>query len=211
MQLLALHARLPASLAALSHALLLLHAAPPLHPPPNRPTAPRAPATLHPAPSLTPVSRIFDLSHNQLGGAFPTWLIANLPLLADSCHCSVGVSLDAERFACPSGAMVQLNRRAQEVLHRYEALQCMSAIGKRQQQVRQQAAGGGHCCASGASAGCARRPGGGRLAALARLPIRSRRHAAGPVLLGTLLSPPLLPRTDPHLAAGRPGCQPPPP
>eukprot|EP00775_Hariotina_reticulata_P007262 gene7262-7475_t len=82
---------------------------------------------------LTPVTRILDLSHNQLSGPFPSWLITNLPQLSDSCKCYIGVSLDADKFECPA-ELPPLNRRAQEVLHRFESLQCMSSAGPHRRQ-----------------------------------------------------------------------------
>jgi hypothetical protein len=69
----------------------------------------------------------------HLQGVFPSWIITNLPLLAASCKCSIGISLDAARFVCPA-AVPQASRKAQEVLHGFEYLQCVSeADGKRQQ------------------------------------------------------------------------------
>lgn len=84
----------------------------------------------------TPVHRIFDLSHNDLAGAFPVWLITSLPLLMSTCKCTVGISLDGDAFSCPA-VVARANRKAQEILHSFEYLQCVSstATGK-QQQVR---------------------------------------------------------------------------
>lgn len=84
---------------------------------------------------ITPVHRILDLSHNQLGGVFPTWLIAVLPLLKETCHCTAGISLDAATFTCPDD-MPQLVPIAQEMLKQFEALQCVSGEGSAAQQVR---------------------------------------------------------------------------
>ncbi|KAF8065663.1 RCH2 [Scenedesmus sp. PABB004] len=85
---------------------------------------------------VTPVHRILDLSHNPLTGAFPAWLIAVLPQLTASCRCSIGVSLD-QGLACPP-AVPALDRKAVEVLHGFEALQCTApaaGAGGRPQQV----------------------------------------------------------------------------
>jgi hypothetical protein len=70
-----------------------------------------------------------------LQGVFPSWIITNLPLLADSCKCSIGISLDASRLACPA-AVPQASRKAQEVLHGFEYLQCVSEADGKRQQVR---------------------------------------------------------------------------
>ncbi|KAF6261650.1 hypothetical protein COO60DRAFT_743957 [Scenedesmus sp. NREL 46B-D3] len=81
----------------------------------------------------TPVHRILDLSSNELQGVFPGWIITNLPRLAASCKCTIGISLDASRFVCPA-ALQQRSRKAQEVLRGLPHLQCVSeAHGQRQQ------------------------------------------------------------------------------
>ncbi|WIA31462.1 hypothetical protein OEZ86_002357 [Tetradesmus obliquus] len=82
----------------------------------------------------TPVHRILDLSNNELQGVFPAWIITNLPALASSCKCSIGISLDAPRFTCP-WAVPATSRKAQDVLHGFEYLQCVSTAGGKRQQV----------------------------------------------------------------------------
>lgn len=63
----------------------------------------------------------------------------NLPVLMDSCKCTIGISLDPQAFDCPVETP-QPNRRAQEVLHGFEYLQCMSPTATEgKQQVRQSA------------------------------------------------------------------------
>lgn len=58
-------------------------------------------------------------------GTFPAWLITNVPQLVSSCQCSVGVNLDGPKFSCPK-SLPRLARQAQNILHRFEFLQCIT-------------------------------------------------------------------------------------
>eukprot|EP00882_Tetradesmus_deserticola_P031867 GHRQ01036045.1.p1 GENE.GHRQ01036045.1~~GHRQ01036045.1.p1 ORF type:complete len:342 (+),score=139.26 GHRQ01036045.1:362-1387(+) len=83
----------------------------------------------------TPVHRILDLSNNELQGVFPSWIITNLPLLAVSCKCSIGISLDASRLTCPA-AVRHASRKTQDLLRGFDHLQCVSEANGNKQQVR---------------------------------------------------------------------------
>jgi hypothetical protein len=94
------------------------------------------PAPLAPF-SLGPLPRVFNISGNQLTGAFPTYLLTQLPKLAANCtngRCTVAASVTGPSMslACPTGEALQnADSKYNTSVLATQQLECLSPSGQR--------------------------------------------------------------------------------